>query len=293
MKPAAVQDALYVINKPPGPTSFAQVAKIRRLLGIKKAGHAGTLDPAASGVLLVLAGQATRIARYFEALDKEYRAVIRLGMETDSYDLTGKIINEKPVPDSLSPEKLEMVLEKFQGKIMQAPPAFSALKQNGQPLYKAARQGKPVEVKPRPVEIHGIELEKIILPEITIKVRCSKGTYIRSLAHDLGRELGCGAALAGLVRTAVGEFVLRNAVPGDAGKEEITACAVGMDRALYFLGSIELDTDKVQRVRYGNSVEYSAADSKLVKARYSGQLLALGRIQNSTFIPNTVFDIQC
>jgi tRNA pseudouridine55 synthase len=293
MKPVEIQDALYVINKPPGPTSFAQVTKIRRLLGIKKAGHAGTLDPAASGVLLVLTGQATRIARYFEALDKEYRAVIRLGLETDTYDLTGKILNELPVPDSLSAENLRMVLEKFKGRIMQAPPAFSAIKQGGQPLYKAARQGKAVETKARPVEIYQIGLEKVDLPDITITVRCSKGTYIRSLARDLGRELDTGAALAGLVRTAVGDFALPQAVNGDAGADELMSHALTLDQALRFLDSIELDGEHAQRVRHGNNVEFEHIDQELVKAKYCGQVLALGKIHKNTFIPNTVFGIKC
>lgn len=285
-------DSVYIINKPPGPTSFAQVANLRRLLGIKKAGHAGTLDPDASGILIVLTGQATRAAKFFEGLDKEYLAVIKLGITTDTYDLSGQVLSTSDVP-VLSRAEIEKALSDFQGHIMQVPPAFSAIKKDGQPLYKAARQGIEVELVPRPVEIQRIDLKSIDLPEITISVKCSKGTYIRSLAFDLGKNLGCGAALAKLVRTAVGEFTLDRAVPGNSGRAEYEAGAVSIDQALYFLDALELSPEQVQRIRHGNPVECSHPDAGQIKARYQGQILALGRIQDNIFKPQTVLTPQC
>jgi len=286
------EDSVYIVNKPPGPTSFAQVASLRRLLGIKKAGHAGTLDPEASGILIALTGQATRAARFFEGLDKEYLAVIKLGVTTDTYDLSGQVLSTSAVP-GFSRDQIEQVLNNFQGHIMQVPPAFSAIKKDGQPLYKAARQGIAVELVPRKVEIQQIKLKEINLPEITISVKCSKGTYIRSLAFDLGKILGCGAALSKLVRTAVGEFTLDRAVPGNAGREDLAAAAISIDQALYFLDALELSPEQVQRISHGNPVECSHPDAGQIKARYQGQILALGQIQDNIFKPQTVLAPQC
>jgi len=292
MNSALPEDSVYIVNKPPGPTSFAQVASLRRLLGIKKAGHAGTLDPEASGILIVLTGQATRAAKFFEGLDKEYLAVIKLGITTDTYDLSGQVLTTANVP-AFSRDGIEKALSNFQGHIMQVPPAFSAIKKDGQPLYKAARQGIAVELVPRPVEIRQIKLEEINLPEITISVKCSKGTYIRSLAYDLGKHLGCGAALSKLVRTAVGEFTLDRAVPGDAGREELASASISIDQALYFMESLELSPDQVQKISHGNPVESFRSDAVQIKARYQGQILALGPLQNNIFRPQTVLAPQC
>ena len=286
------EDSVYIVNKPPGPTSFAQVASLRRLLGIKKAGHAGTLDPDASGILIVLTSQATRAAKFFEGLDKEYLAVIRLGVTTDTYDLSGQVLTTAAVPQ-FSRTEIEKELRSFQGSIMQAPPAFSAIKKDGQPLYKAARQGIAVELVPRQVEIQRIKLEEINLPEITISVKCSKGTYIRSLAFDLGKLLGCGAALSKLVRTAVGEFTLARAVSGNAGRAELASAATSIDQALYFLESLELSPEQAQRISHGNPVDFNHSDAGQIKARFQKQILALGQVQDNVFQPQTVLAPQC
>jgi tRNA pseudouridine55 synthase len=289
---AIPEDSVLIVDKPPGPTSFAQVASLRRLLFIKKAGHAGTLDPEASGILIVLTGQATRAARFFEGLDKKYLAVIKLGVTTDTYDLSGQVLSTAAVPD-LSRAEIEKALSTFRGSIMQVPPAFSAIKKDGQPLYKAARQGIAVELVPRPIEIQNIELKEIALPEITISVKCSKGTYIRSLAFDLGNLLGCGAALSKLVRTAVGEFTLDRAVPGSAGREQLAAAAISLDRALYFLESFELSPEQAQRVGHGNPADCSHADSPQVKALYRNRVMAIGPVSNNVFKPHTVLAPPC
>jgi tRNA pseudouridine55 synthase len=286
------ENAVLIVNKPPGPTSFAQVASLRRLLSIKKAGHAGTLDPDASGILIVLTGQATRAARFFEGLDKEYLAVIKLGITTDTYDLSGQVLSTFDVPE-FNRDQIDKALSNFQGSIMQVPPAFSAIKKDGQPLYKAARQGIAVELTPRKVEIHQIKLEAINLPQITLSVKCSKGTYIRSLAFDLGKILGCGAALSKLVRTAVGEFTLDRAVPGNAGRDGLEAAAISLDQALYFLESLELSPDQVQKIRHGNPVECCHPAAGQIKARFQNSVLAIGPVQNNIFKPQTVLAPQC
>lgn len=286
------RDAVYIVNKPPGPTSFAQVASLRRLLAIKKAGHAGTLDPEASGILIVLTGQATRAARFFEGLDKEYLAGIKLGVITDTYDLSGQVLSTANVP-SFTRDEIERALNNFQGSIRQVPPAFSAIKKDGQPLYKAVRQGKPVELVPRPVEIRQIKLEQMDLPEITVSVKCSKGTYIRSLAFDLGNLLGCGAVLSKLVRTAVGDFNLDRAVSGNSIREDFLEKAVSLDKALYFLEALELSPEQAQRISHGNPVDCSHPDTGRIKARYQEKLMAIGQIQNSIFKPQTVFVPPC
>lgn len=213
-------DGILVVNKPAGWTSHDVVAWIRRLLRIKRVGHAGTLDPLATGVLLVCVGQATRVAEYLMASPKSYRARIQLGMATDTYDVEGEIVGRHPVPE-LSYETLQDALASFAGRIPQTPPAFSAIKQDGVPLYRLARRGQAVAPAPRTVTIHRIELLRWEPPFLEVAVDCDPGTYMRSLAHDLGQALGCGAVLAGLVRTRSGAFTLADA----ATPEELAAAA--------------------------------------------------------------------
>ncbi len=210
------------LHKPSEWTSHDVVARVRRLLKIKRVGHAGTLDPMATGVLLVCVGQATRVAEYLMASPKSYRARVQLGIVTDTYDAEGAVMATAPVPD-FTPENLRRALAQFVGAIQQTPPAFSAIKQNGVPMYRRARRGEAVEVAPRPVTIHRIELLNWQTPFLEITVDCDPGTYIRSLARDVGEVLGCGATLAALVRTQSGAFTLDSALTLDALAEEITA----------------------------------------------------------------------
>ncbi len=204
-----------LVNKPAGLTSFAVVSRIRRLTGVKKVGHAGTLDPAATGLLIVLTGKATRRQQDFMGMDKEYLATIRLGVETDTWDLDGRIVDRKPVPD-LRTEDLESLLEdKFSGEFLQVPPAFSAVKRDGVPSYRRARRGKEVILEPRAVRVDYAEITDWNPPEFTLKVGCSSGFYVRSLAHDIGESLGCGGVLSRLVRTRIGPYRLEDAVDLD------------------------------------------------------------------------------
>lgn len=199
-------DGIFNLNKPIGMTSHDVVARVRRLTHQRRVGHAGTLDPAASGVLPICLGQATRVVEYLSESGKRYRAAIVLGAVTDTYDAEGDVIRSAPV--NVTREEAQRALAAFLGPQMQLPPLYSAIKQAGQPLYKLARAGVDVQLQPRPIEIYALDLIDWQPPKLTLDVECSKGTYIRSLAYDLGERLGCGAHLGGLVRLRSGPFTL-------------------------------------------------------------------------------------
>ena len=203
-------NGIIVINKEPGFTSHDVVAKMRGICGQKKIGHTGTLDPAAVGVLPVCLGSATKLCDLLTDKDKEYVAELLLGVETDTQDTTGQILREYPV--SVTPEQVRECAASFVGEIMQVPPMYSALKINGKKLYELARAGKEVERKSRPVTIKELEILKIRLPVIALRVVCSKGTYIRTLCADIGEKLGCGGTMQSLRRTRAGSFLLSDAI---------------------------------------------------------------------------------
>jgi tRNA pseudouridine55 synthase len=214
---AAVQQpeaGVYLVDKPAGPSSFKMVQQVRRALGVKKVGHAGTLDPFASGLLVVCAGRAAtrEISRVLTA-EKEYEAILHLGRETDTQDPEGRVIDEQPVGE-LPPTEIEECLACFRGELLQAPPAFSAVKHQGKPLYQYARQGITIAKEPRPILIRSLQGRKIAKDRLLIRVVCSKGTYIRTLAADIGRHLGCGAYLGALRRLRIGPFSVKDALFG-------------------------------------------------------------------------------
>jgi tRNA pseudouridine55 synthase len=204
-------DGILNINKPRGRTSFSVVSLVKRLSGVKRVGHAGTLDPAATGVLPVCLGQARRVVPFLHDAAKLYKARIEFGVTTDSYDATGNV-TARADPSGLSRKKLVSALGSFRGLIEQTPPMYSALKRGGRPLYELARAGIEVKRKNRPVQIYRLELMYWRPPLATIEVECGRGTYIRSLAHDLGQSLGCGAHLESLVRLRYGCFDIQDAV---------------------------------------------------------------------------------
>jgi tRNA pseudouridine55 synthase len=208
-------DGLLILDKPSGPTSHDMVSLVRRGTGEKRVGHAGTLDPLATGVLVICLGAATRLSEYLIGEDKRYRAVARLGVATTTYDSQGEVTATAALPPGLGRESIERALAAFRGEIMQAPPAFSAIKRGGRKAYELARRGEAVTIEPRAVTIHELRLEDWQPPDVTLDVRCSAGTYIRSLAHDLGQALGCGAHLTALRRTAAGSFTVEQAVSWD------------------------------------------------------------------------------
>jgi tRNA pseudouridine55 synthase len=207
-------DGVLLIDKAAGMTSHDVVALVRRRLGIKKAGHCGTLDPLATGLLLVVLGRGTKIQDLLMAEDKEYTGTMQLGVTTDSQDADGEVVETRPVPE-LTQSQLEAAFSKFHGDFYQMPPMVSAIKKDGVPLYKLARQGKTVEREPRFVHVFAHEITGVRLPEIDFRVVCSKGFYVRTYAFDIGGELGCGAHLRALRRTKSGRFDVQNAVTVD------------------------------------------------------------------------------
>ena len=204
-------DGVIVIRKKKGFTSHDVVAKLRGILHMKKIGHTGTLDPDAEGVLPVALGKATRLVDMITDKEKTYEAVMRLGVVTDTQDMSGTVLSQT-TELSVTEEELCTVVSSFVGDYMQVPPMYSALKVNGKKLYELAREGKTVERKPRPVHFYEIEILDISFPLVHFRVTCSKGTYIRTLCHDIGEKLGCGAAMESLLRTKVGRFTLDDAI---------------------------------------------------------------------------------
>jgi len=221
------------INKPQGLTSRQVVDRVRRIFGMPKAGHAGTLDPDATGVLLICLGKATKLFEALQKGDKEYEGTLTLGVTTDTLDASGKIIQKTDIT-SVTEEQIIAAFKKFEGEIEQIPPMFSAIKHKGKPLYKLARRGIKVERPPRPVTIYHLEVLEIHKPDVTFRVSCSKGTYIRVLASDIGTAIGCGAHLSSLTRTRSGIFTLSNAISLD----EIENCTEKAYQAVHFVDDV-------------------------------------------------------
>jgi len=278
---------VLVIDKPVGLTSHEVVQVVRKGSNIRRAGHTGTLDPRASGVLVVLVGPAVRLSEYVSASDKRYQAVIQLGETTDTYDADGRVIKSAPV-DHITEEDFERVLQKFVGRIEQVPPPYSAVKVKGRKAYDMARQGEEVDLEPRVIEVYSLELLEWDPPEAVIDVYCSSGTYVRSLAHDLGEALGVGARLIGLRRTKSGRFTLRDAVPLRKLREAFEEGTwyqylIPAAEALSDWPAVELDPDQVEEVRHGHRVP--AEDNPGGMARginEQGELVAL-----MEFVPET------
>jgi len=252
---------VLVIDKPIGMTSHDVVQVVRRGIGIRRAGHTGTLDPRASGVLVVLVGPAVRISEYVSASDKRYQATIHLGSTTDTYDAEGEILNSKPVP-GLTEDDLDKVLQTFVGEIEQVPPPYSAVKVGGRKAYEMAREGEEVNLAPRKINVYSLEILEWETPELVIDVFCSSGTYVRSLAADLGEKLGCGAHLSGLRRTKSGRFTLRDAVPLRRLQESFTngtwyRYLIPAAEALADWPALELTAHQVDQVIHGHRIPAS------------------------------------
>lgn len=247
-------NGVVIIDKPAGITSHDVVSRVKKILGAKKAGHTGTLDPMATGVLPVCVNEATKLARFLSDDDKEYLATMLLGVQTDTLDTEGKIVSQSD--KAVSREEIRTALFRMVGKIKQVPPAYSAIKYAGDPLYKWARKGIIIEAKPREVEIKHIIVEDISYPRVTFRVACSKGTYIRTLCADIGGILGCGACLGGLRRLRNGFFSedmavsLVNSGTGEKRRELLTKM-LPMARLLPLLTSIEVEDGFADRLRDG------------------------------------------
>ena len=207
-------EGVLLVDKPQGCTSHDVVSRLRRKLAMKRIGHAGTLDPMATGLLIMLVGKATRVSQYLTSLDKEYEGTIRLGVTTNSQDADGEVMETRPVP-AFTETEVRAAMQTFLGDQYQTPPMFSAIKIDGVPLYKRARKGEEVEREPRFIRVATYELTRFAPPELDFRLRCSKGTYVRTLAYDLGQKLGCGAHLSALRRTATDKLRIESALPLD------------------------------------------------------------------------------
>ena len=252
-------EGVLLVDKPTDHTSHDVVARLRRKLNMRKIGHAGTLDPMATGLLIMLIGKATRISQYLISLDKEYEGTIQLGQTTDSQDADGEVVETRPVPP-LTEAEVRATMQSFLGDQYQMPPMYSAIKVGGVPLYKLARQGVEVERELREVEIYSLSFDWIKLPEAAFTVRCSRGTYVRTLASDLGEALGCGAHLLELRRTQSGLFLEDEAISIETLREcaDPASLLFPLDRALSHLKGFELGEEGGRRL--GNGIAPLAAD---------------------------------
>lgn len=209
--PAKELEGILLIDKPRDHTSHDVVARLRGILKMKRVGHAGTLDPMATGLLIILLGKATRVSQYLISLDKEYEGTVELGKVTDTQDADGEVMETRPVP-AFTQAQIQAAIKGFLGDQYQTPPMFSAIKIDGVPLYKSARKGEEVEREPRFIRVINWDVTRFALPQFDFTLRCTKGTYVRTLAHDLGQKLGCGAHLAALRRTATDKFNVSQAI---------------------------------------------------------------------------------
>jgi tRNA pseudouridine55 synthase len=275
----AISGAL-VVDKPVGMTSHDVVQAIRNGTGLRRAGHTGTLDPRASGVLVILVGPAVRLSEYVSASDKRYQAIIRLGGSTDTFDAEGRVTPTKD-PVSVTEQQFEEALQTFVGEIEQTPPPYSAVKVQGRKAYEMARQGEEVDLAPRKITVHHLEVLEWTPPEVVIDVHCSSGTYVRSLANDLGIKLGCGAYLVGLRRTKSGRFSLRDSVPLRKLQEAFTAgnwyqYLIPAAEALGDWPAVELNPDEVEAVRHGHRAKVKDKPGERVRGvSTQGELVAL------------------
>lgn len=245
-----VTAGILLIDKPPGPTSHDVVARVRRLGGLRRVGHAGTLDPLAGGLLLLGLGPATRFLEYLVGLDKTYETTVRLGISTTTYDAEGETTAERPV--TLDAGQVDAALDAFRGPIRQRVPPHSAVKRDGRPLYERARRGEVFDLPERQVVIHALERLEFAPPDVTLRVVCSSGTYIRSLAHDLGAALGCGGHVSALRRTAVGRFDVGAAVPlADLTPDGLAAGLLPAEAAVAHLPRLDVDETEAVRLSLG------------------------------------------
>lgn len=277
---------VLAVDKPAGPTSHDVVVWARRALGTKAIGHAGTLDPVATGLLVLLVGEATKLAPYLTAEDKVYEASVRLGTETDTLDTEGKVVHEAPVPPGLDRARVQTIGEQFVGRILQRPPAHSAIKVRGKPLYARVRNGERVEPEPREVDVRSLEVQGVEAGTVRIRVTCGCGFYVRSLARDLGLALGTRGYLANLTRTQSGGLKLEDALPGDLLREAAEQSDAGVPEdwkrrlvplfeACANLPRARLSAEGETRARRGQPVLSNMLDQPGA-ARTGGPPIALG-----------------
>jgi len=257
------RDMVLPVDKPSGPTSHDIVDLARREIGTRRVGHTGTLDPFASGLLLLCVGRATRVAEYLTALDKTYQATMRLGRTTDTLDREGRVVREREGWAALGPEEIVAALERLTGEIDQVPPQYSAKKVDGEAMHRRARRGERVELESRRVTVHELALAALELPLLGVRVRCSSGTYVRSLARDVGEALGVGAHLTDLRRTAIGGFDVERALPPEAlgDRARVAASAISPLASLAHLPSLQVGEEAARRLGQGQAVALADAEA--------------------------------
>ena len=291
---------ILLVDKPVGITSHDVVDRIRRAARQQRVGHTGTLDPAATGLLIICLGKATRLSELLTGLDKTYEGTMRLGVTTGSYDLDGEILEEKEIP-ALTRESIQEICTQFTGHIEQIPPMISAVKIGGERLYKRARKGETIERPPRKVHVQAFDVLEYTPPNAALRVQCASGTYVRALCHDAGQALGCGAALASLRRTQVGKHQIAQAIPLDQlqNEDDVAQHLIPMGKALD-LPHVTANESGCIRIASGTELipaDYEtpcpAHEGWIQIKNNEGQLLALGRVQPSalgaTIYPKKVF----
>lgn len=290
-------DGILLYNKETGPTSNAALQQVRRLYNASKAGHTGSLDPLATGLLPICFGEATKLSQYLTDSDKRYNAEITLGVSTDSGDAEGKVLQKQSV--DLTEQQILVALESFSGQIEQVPPMYSALKKDGQPLYKLARKGIVVERKPRTMQVFSLDLISVDGATISIALHCSKGFYVRSLAIDLGEALGCGAHVSALQRTAVGELSLNDAYSmqqlEDMNTQQRREVLLSPDRGVPQFPAIKLPMDAAHFLRQGQPVRAADLPEQGLVRVYGGEgeFLGLGDIlPDRRVAPKRLFNIE-
>lgn len=296
-------DFVLPVDKPEGPTSHDVVASARRALETRRVGHTGTLDPFASGLLLLCVGRATRLAEYLSGLDKSYVAEARLGVETDTLDRDGRVVAESEAWRDVGVADVEAALASLVGEIGQVPPQFSAKKVEGEAMHRRARRGETVELAPVTVTVHSIEAEAIDLPGVRFRVRCSTGTYVRSLARDLGARLGMGAHLTALRRIEVGGFHVDEAVAVDDLSDEaaVRRARISPLDAIRHMARFEVDAEAAGRIRHGQRIRVDAEavsggrnegpsdGPALVAVSHVDDLLAIASVEKGVLKPRKVF----
>ncbi|MGF6596883.1 tRNA pseudouridine55 synthase [Paraburkholderia sp. GAS448] len=293
--PRRALDGVLLLDKPVGLSSNDALIRAKRLYLAKKAGHTGTLDPLASGLLPLCFGEATKFSQDLLEADKTYEATMRLGVRTTTGDAEGEAVQTRDVACDQS--AVEQALSRFRGEIVQVPPMYSALKRDGRPLYEYARAGQVVEREGRNVTIHALDLLACALPDVTFRVTCSKGTYVRTLAEDIGEALGCGAHLVALRRTGVGALTLEHAVTldalSDAGESERDAWLQPVDALLSTFPSVQLDAESTRRFLHGQRLrlaDLSIGDAVTQAARVrvygQGRLLGVAKAAEGVLAPD-------
>ena len=275
-----IMNGIVIVDKPEGWTSNDVVSKLKGVLHTRRVGHGGTLDPMATGVLPVFVGRATRAVEFFEHAEKTYETVLRLGITTDTEDITGTVLTQRDV--SVTEEMVEAVLSQFRGDILQVPPMYSALKVNGQKLYDLARKGKEVERQPRPITIHELTLLGMEADGVRLRVRCSKGTYIRTLCKDIGEALGCGGCMAQLRRVQAGEYTAEKAVPLAEliAAEDPEKYLRPVDTMFVSYPAVTLTANQEKRCRCGNAFTVTMDDGTYRAYGQNGEFLMLAKVES-------------